>query len=1007
MPLTLDEEEELEFEVETAKARSAAKAQSFNEEVQAQAPAATDSNTSTYLKDYEEWRPGTMDPSALPGAISGLGKGLWNAATETVKTVGAIGESALDATNRIENPVLRGILGGTSSPRPEGTEGAATEMLEQIPRAEYQQDSAEALVGPVTEIGAGLLAGDKGAKTALKALPKATTTTGRTTRAVGRAAGEGLGAAITTDKNAGTLVTGDDSILGKATGGNADIPSVGGNVEEGDSPADARVKKTVAMAQDAVLAAGLANKVASGTMWGLGWAKNVVDNLRKYNDTGAMADEYADVVLKRFTALGDDASSDEIAQAYNDTAEYLEKNSKGKATFGDADVADKEWDVDVVDNLISKLDPKDPKELLVIKEFESLKASALAGGKSPALQINTEKPKEVLKESLEDFTKARGGNEAIEQTGEAIVQAGKMDVATTKVPAYEKTQELSTVNQQTEDVMRTDPQFGPAVQKAETSNVSVDPTKPTREAQSKLTHTVKDADLAADTKTNQAYKQVADSGAPSDVDSFMGAREAGREMISAKNNSVLDKLMEASDGSFGYLYTKVRPKLEDMIKGSIKGTDELEFKALKSIKDNIDKDQMAALESNVDEFGYSTRTAKEAKEAKAAHIEEQTTWGDGLASDMRKNRLDNRPDFKPLKFEVGGNKTLMAAIKDPDRAKEVQQLRNAVGIKNAPLFDDVVVAEIAKDALTSVTNKGGKLKDVDVQAMISSVQKMSAGLSAKNKARLEQMFTKVRDGNLKGEALQEELKELTKQAKVAEDQIYLDYLGDFIKKSSDGSIEKSANTFADLEKLFNSPKSKDKIAKLVSITEGDETARKGLQAAWAKYGREFVENQKNVPAFTEDFITYGKQIYGEDSLVPDMISELNKKAGGVDRSTREAIMGQGLPVGKNQEEATRSVGTIITFIWGVLNPTAAKIRRISSDVLKENDSGVAAGKVIDSILSNSNEFASIARRLAKDQQGKLSPENKKRILKLLTMSGIYGPGVGETPLDNQTKQMTK
>ncbi len=951
--------------------------------------------------------PGYTDLQTLGELGTGALKGIANVGSEVIKTASA----ANDAVNSKLNEVSGGWLGQSVGP-----EGSSTsQMLERnIPRLEAEPGTAEEIAVPATELAGAVYGGVKtGVKVASKIAGEAP---GLIRKGIAGLGGLMAGEAASTvpmDKNTTPLVTGEDSSLGEATG--YSIPAVSGGEDATDDPATARTKKAVDLAQDAITSGIVAGSIGKGASllgsYGLNVFKKATVN---YRNLDTVQKEFVETILKRATNIPDGASADEVSAAYQDIIDYTNKHAEVLTSFGPNTIDDIVENQDTISVLLSKLDPNNPKDMLVKQELEALRASALAGNASPKLKTAMEAPETHLKGALGEIEEVKGGDKAIQQTQDTLIEEGSKDMTAARIPEEIKKVDVADVEKQTEDFMRNDPQLGPAIQKAEDAKVSLSPNDPAREAQSKVTHAIKDADLAAEGRTKDAYKKVADSGAPADAELWKNARETNRKGISPTNNSLLDELDAQSDGSFGHLYTKVRPELSKMLDGATG----IEKDRLLQLKRSIDGEQFDRLKSNADEFGYSTQTGRDATTAKETHIEEQITWNDGLAKDMRDNRIDHPPfdpkhptrPSQPLKFETQGNKTLMAAIKDPDRAKEVTALRSAVGIKNSPLFDDVVVAEVAKDTLTSMTNKGGKLADVDTTKMLENLQKMSAGLSGKNKARLETMFTNVRDGKLKGDALKAELEDLVKLGDVSEAKILDDYLGDFITKNSDGKMSPKPNASAVLDGLFTGKQSGTKLDNIISKASADPVAKKGLEAAWAKHAQSLLKNQKDVPEFPEHFIKYGKQIYGDDNpFVVDALVGLNKRAREISNANK-VRMGGGLPYSKNQTEAVGAVNQITTWIFGVLNPTAARIRTVSSDLMKQNNSGDIARQAGDIILGNAKDFARIAQEIQSKKAKALSPEHKKMMFKWMVKMGIYGDGDEDMiliPAKSQTEEAFK
>jgi hypothetical protein len=969
MPLTLDEEEELELEIEIAKAKAAAEQENFGNEVAANAP---QPEGTPYMENYDQYRPSTFDPSGLVPLATGALKGVANVGSEVVKTGVALGEGAYD------------WMAGT----PEDRRGTITRTVEEaLPRLEPEPDSLEQFAVPATEMGLGVAGGVKAGAEVIKQLPKAKGWIGK-------------GLTALTGLTAGELTF--TSMIDKDTD-----PFIFSQPEtEGDDPATARMKKTAALAQDAVttglIAGGVGNGIGMATGYGIGVFKKAFSNWRNLD---TIQQDFVKTIMDRMAKVPEGASPEEYQQAYQDIIDYVNKNSEVVTTFGRPDMQDIVENEDTITTLLSKLDPKDKGDMIIKNELEALRASALGGNQSPRLKSTLEAPERNLKGKLGELEQVSGGNQSIEQTQESVIQRGADDITAARMPEEMGKQNLEEVNKQTEDILRNDPSFGPQLQKAEQARIDLDPSKPSRDAQTEAVMAVKDADLAADAKTNAAYKEVADSGTPADMNSWKAAREQVDDIIPTHLKRVMDSVEE--DGNFGDLYTKVLPQLTKYI-NTIKQARPDDFARLLELKNNITRDQLDFIRSsNVDEYGYANRTARDVDNARASHMEEQQIWGDGLTGDMRDNRIANPPfdpahpnrPSRPNDFIEKGRSILINAIKDPNRRESVQQLRQAVGIKNSHLIDDVVIAEAAKDTLNELALKAGKIGDVEYEKLAKPLQDMVAGVSQKHKARLEKMLTNVRNGKLKGDELKLQLDELKKQGDAAEAKIYEDYLGDFMKKNG----EKSPNPSAVFERIFTNKESGNKLTRIIDAASADPIAKKGLEAAWAKHAQNLLKNQKDVPEFPEHFINYGRQIFKDTPEVVDAFQQLNQRARKISNENK-VRMGGGLEYTENQTKHVQSVNQIITWLFGVLNPTAARIRTITSDISKQNNSGDIARQAGDIILANAKDFADMAQRIVNEQKGKMTPADKKRVYQWLVKSGIYGDGDEQRVLNDADAQ---
>jgi hypothetical protein len=949
---------------------------------------------------YVAARPNTLDPTAIPDAVIGIGKGIYNAAAEGIKTIGSLGEAASDATNRIENPVLRTALGGVSSAPPEA-EGQATSALEAaLPKATYEGPIQET-AGPAAELGASVYGGVKTGVAVAKTI--AGKTPGIVRKGVAGLGGLAAGETATVagmDKETDPLVSGPE-------GSFANLPTLLEPAKPTDDPATAKMKKTAILAQDAVLTGAVAGGASQVAGIAVPYALKVFRRaFLDYNNLDAIQKNFVGTIMDRVAKVPDGATTEEVQAAYQDVIDYVNQNNEILISFGKPGVDDIVAQQDTITTLLQKLDPNDPKDMLVKQELEALRASALGGNQSPRLKGALEAPKDILDNRINQLDEASGGVKAIEQTQEALAQSGKAEMAGARVPEDIVRGELDEANQVVDKTLRDDPYFGPRLSKAEQSGVKLDVNEESRDLQTKAVEVIKDKDMASKKSVVDDYKKVADSGSEADTAGFNTLRTEVQDNLSPTNKKHLDGLLEKSDGTFGYLYTKVRPEIGKMLDGA----SGLEKDALLRLKQDIDGNQMDFVASGIDEYGIGTRTAQEAKDAKANFIRDKRTWDDGVSGEMRANRLDN-PPYDPAHperpsrqrdFSEKGRSTLMNAIKDPNRRESIQALRGAIGIKNSPLIDDVIVAEAAKDAIDKLAKRKGNIADLELDEIAKPLQDMGAHLSGVAKGRLEKLVTNMRDGKITAEKLRTELKTIQKVGDEAEERVYQDYLGDFVEKHSDGFIKKG-DPEAVMKSLMHKEDSTNKIGNIIKAVKGDEVAQQGLEAAWARQARVLMNSSKDVNEFPEHFVKYGKQIFGDNSAVVEGFQQLNQRARTISNANK-VRMGGGLPYAKNKTEATGAVNQIITFVFGVLNPTAAKIRTISGDVLRNSTAGDKARLAGDLILANGKDFAKIAQELTNAKAKVLSPQQKKMVYKWITKMGIYGDGDEMPDLGTQTNE---
>lgn len=163
---------------------------------------------------------------------------------------------------------------------------------------------------------------------------------------------------------------------------------------------------------------------------------------------------------------------------------------------------------------------------------------------------------------------------------------------------------------------------------------------------------------------------------------------------------------------------------------------------------------------------------------------------------------------------------------------------------------------------------------------------------------------------------------------------------------------------------------------------------KGLQAVWARKARAVLDSQDSTPEIDKYIRDYGKQVFPDNPEVVDALWELNRVSKSVDKA-KKARQGAGFDYKEEGKLEQMSIGSVITWMFGVLNPTSAKLRTITKDLAVKHDVAPAAKTAGDMILANADEFSEIARRIIKEQNGKLSPKDKTQLFRMMTQAGLY------------------
>jgi hypothetical protein len=179
------------------------------------------------------------------------------------------------------------------------------------------------------------------------------------------------------------------------------------------------------------------------------------------------------------------------------------------------------------------------------------------------------------------------------------------------------------------------------------------------------------------------------------------------------------------------------------------------------------------------------------------------------------------------------------------------------------------------------------------------------------------------------------------------------------------------------------------IGRIIEAAKRDPGDMAGLQAAWAKAAKEKLDqNSVDVVPFGEEFEKYGKQIFGEDNPAVNAILELRKEAEKI-AGVQRMVSTQGFDVAGRQQKALRAMKSITTMLFGVLNPTAARINVITSNLAAEFNANKISHQAIDNILADNQLLKKHLMDLLEESKGRLSPAQKHLITRVGVNLGLY------------------
>ncbi|HRP37257.1 MAG TPA: hypothetical protein PLS50_05600 [Candidatus Dojkabacteria bacterium] len=591
-------------------------------------------------------------------------------------------------------------------------------------------------------------------------------------------------------------------------------------------------------------------------------------------------------------------------------------------------------------------------------------------GGSSKLEAALNAPRNTVENVLKDVQTTRGGSEAIDQTRQNIQREARDQADATRIEPELARQNLIDEEKGLKDTLLKDETFGNEFRKAQDAGVSLDVNQSSIDKQTEAVMKAKDVRAADKGARDDAYKAVGDTNAQAKMDEWEAAVKKADNFIPERIRPIIDN----ADGSFAYLNNEVRPRLSEEITAAYQRNDHLTAEKLMELRDNITKDQIAHLT----ETG-SNITVEAAKNANKTNLEYTAKHNDGIGKDLRINEMVNRPKTQPIKFVQGGREIVLSTIKDPNKRESVKQLQKILGPEDDHLVADIALAESFKEI---TAGKG------DIAKITADLRQMSAAFPDQQKRRIEGFLTDVGEKDKNIEYFKGKVKELEDAASAARDEIYQKKFKTMFKEAKGGEAIEKTNGYQAMKDIFKNTET-DEFQHVLAAAKKDPESLSGLQAAWARNAEEILgSNKQDVKQLEDHFKQYGKEIFGDTPMIKN-IEELFEMSKNIAEQNK-ARMANPIEFAKNQTEAHGVVNQILTFAFGVLNPTSARIRTISNDLMKSHSSFAASKEAADNILSSSSKFVEVARKVLKEGEKKLSPADRKIIFRTAVKMGIYG-----------------
>jgi hypothetical protein len=973
--MATDQELQLEYEYAQARAKADAERNAAAEaEIQANGPRNSSGSPDDRQVANDQVKQEEYDNNYVSGIeniphntmleAKGLAKGVANAGIGVLQTANAVGHSIGSGLGRAYDAVAPSI---GLSPRDPASVKAADDQASKEQKF-FQDNTFQQTTGPdkffmpAGQVAATVAAGG-GIGGAVK--EAAAPIVGKIGGYLAGAAAGGAAAASTFPQQEGLLVRSDGF--------------VGFGINPEDSPATQQTKKFLNQSIDNMMLGVVGDGAYALGKKGKEVVTNVIKSFTNHGSLSKIQQQAAEDVVAVFGQLGEHPTAEQQQQAAQQVIDLIDKNGTAVYDFGEG-VGKKEVKRDTISSITNGMDQSDPIDRAIATRMEALRSSAKRGN-APKTAVQLQEPERVLNEGLQEAQAVRGGDTAIDQTKQVLQDRATQEAGVLDQGVQNAKDDLAQQSADYTDVIAKDPTFGPEVQKAKEGGIPLDINKKQREIKGTIVDKSKAALETDRNIRNAAYKAVADTGAPANMDEFMQIVEDNKSTLSPE----LQKIIEGADGSYGYLYNKVRNRLSKEIGDARTAGKPVD--GLYALKRDIDEGQIDWLTGkggpfglpvepgSADDIGQIVKNA--ADNAKKVNTEYSAKWKDTIGDELRNNFDKNR--MAPGSLQEKGRDLVDAAISNPNRKESIENLRNILGPEGESLISDAALAKATQDITAG--------KGANFDQITDKLQQYANSFGPKQKARLEGFLSDLKAKKMSLEELGAKIPQLEKDAAAEKEAIFGERFPGLFENVGGKKLPKDRG-YEVFEDAMNA-KQPTQLKALIKQAQKNPEDMSGIQTAWLKSAEKKINsNPKSIGELDENFIDNGKLIFGEGSDEVKAITGLRDEVSKLQSSLNRPGM-EGLSATENQSNLKSAISLVQTFIFGVLNPTAARVNKITSNLAKSYSSVDTSHQAIDNILSDNQEMRQAMVNLINKSKNRLSPATWKQLFTAGARLGLY------------------
>lgn len=530
------------------------------------------------------------------------------------------------------------------------------------------------------------------------------------------------------------------------------------------------------------------------------------------------------------------------------------------------------------------------------------------------------------------------------------------------------------------------------------------------------------------TDTDNAYKAVADTGADGDPVSILeiikkhsdvtpGEKSSldpeelrmreklglPAEEVSPDKVNITDPFLRKvanevnTDPSIGNIYNNVRQQVSKEIQRALQVKDTTRLDALYELRDNISGHQLDHVASEGDD-----NIKKLVANAKGAYNKYRTTFGEPEAATLKKA---GETRLKGEKFDPGEGPGQGKTNWDVTFGDHIQKLD---GLNGKPLrealkraakaggqdIDGDLANYYATRAITNLTNSvsaGGKESVTALRGNISGIIEGLQGVNSPMVPKLRALETKLQ--TLENTALDKGkvYEDVKKQADELRKEASRSILGRFVYK--DGHAINPSEIGGELKKIFKGARSVSDVNAIIKEAEkagvGPQT-REALQGTYLDYLGDRVQSRSSLgigEAGPKGQVRTGYRISetqadkifdegGNDmanmkaifSDKPEIVKTLNEIRDVYTNLSKKTPKMDGDVLGplSRSEDPEQALQSVVTLVFGPLNRTGSKVRRITTPMGVESLAQVRSKRadLLNAMMEDTDKFETIAKKIS-------------------------------------------